>query len=92
MRRIPLVPVALAFSSLAGCAYDYAPAPPYHETTYSYSSPAPAYYDASPPPAATTRDSGRLQGKKRASRRLRKAFAIRTKLGLLSLTHGNLWS
>jgi len=54
MRRIPLMSAALALSSLAGCVYDYAPEPPYHETTYSYSSPAPAYYYAPPPTGVTT--------------------------------------
>ncbi len=49
MRRIMLLPAVLALASLAGCVYDYAPPPAYHETTYSYA--APAYY---PPPPGTT--------------------------------------
>ena len=53
MRHISLLPAALALVGLAGCVYDYAPEPAYHETTYSYSSPAPAYY-APPPPEGTT--------------------------------------
>jgi len=52
MRRIPLLPAALALAGLAGCMYDYGPPPAYRETTYSYA--APAYYYPPPPSAGTT--------------------------------------
>ncbi len=51
MRRIMMLPAVLALAILAGCAYDYAPSPEYHETTYSYA--APTYYYAPPPPGTT---------------------------------------
>ena len=52
MRNFALLPAALALAGLAGCAYDYAPPPAYHETTYSYA--APVYYYPPPPPAGAT--------------------------------------